>query len=332
MLPGIRTRALPLLLCLWSFSASAQEIQVRSSVELVVVPVTVKDKNGKLAGGLTPGDFTLSEAGKKQNITSFSIDPVPLSAVILIDTGISEEALTRVKTSFPALIGAFALDDEIAVYRFDKHVEKLTAFTSDRVHIERTFEKLVNSATASSSSMPGGPFKEPGPVINGAPIIPGVQSTGRTIAPPTKTLHDAIFQAAEDLGTRSVERRRIALIASDGRNQSSTHSYDAALERLLLNGVQVFALGVDTSLFQRVRSTLLSYSKATGGDTWFLDSQNALDAGYSLSTEQARNQYVLGYVSTNKRPTGKAVFREIKVQLNRPGTEIRHRKGYYQTP
>ena len=332
MPPGIPTKALPLLLFLSLFPASAQEVQIRSNVELVVVPVTVKDKNGKLAGGLTQADFTISEAGKKQNITSFSIDPVPLSAVILIDTGISQEALTRVKNSFPALMGAFAEEDEIEVYRFDKHVEKLMDFTSDRVQIQRTFDKLVSSATASSSSTPSGPFAEPGPVINGAPIIPGVQSAGRTIAPPTKALHDAIFQAAEDLGTRSVERRKIALIASDGRNQGSVHSYDATIERLLLYGVQVFSFGVDTSLFQRVRSTLLSYAKATGGDVCFPDSQNALESCYSLSTEQARNQYVLGYISANKRPAGKPVFREIKVQLSRAGTEIRHRKGYYQTP
>src|SRR4026209_2588653 len=258
MPPRIPAKALPFLLFLsLSFSASAQEIQIRSNVELFVVPVTVKDKNGRLANGLTQTDFAISEAGKKQTITSFSIDPVPLSAVILIDTGISEEALTRVKNSFPALMGAFADDDEIEVYRFDRHVEKLMDFSTDRALIERTFEKLASNATPSSTSMPGGPFAEPGPVINGAPIIPGVQSAGKTIAPPTKALHDAIFQAAEDLGTRSVQRRRITLIASDGHNQSSLHSYDAALERLLLNGVRVFSFGLDASLFQRLRSTLL---------------------------------------------------------------------------
>jgi Ca-activated chloride channel family protein len=334
MPPGLPIKALPLLVLLFLslFPAAAQEIQIRSNVELVVVPVTVKDKNGKLAGGLIQADFSLTEAGKKQNVTSFSIDPVPISAVILIDAGISEEALTRVKNSFPALVGAFADDDEIEVYRFDKHVEKLMDFTSDQVQIQRTFERLASNATPSSSSMPGGPFAEPGPVINGAPIIPGVQAAGRTIAPPSKALHDAIFRAAEDLGTRSVERRRIVLIASDGRNQGSQHSYDGALERLLLYGVQVFAFGVDTSLFQRIRSTLLSYAKATGGDAWFPDSQNALESCYSLSTEQARNQYVLGYVSSSPRPKGKPVFREIKVQLSRANMELRHRKGYYQTP
>jgi hypothetical protein len=77
---------------------------------------------------------------------------------------------------------------------------------------------------------------------------------------------------------------------------------------------------------------LLSYSKATGGEAWFPDSQSDLELCYSLSTEAARNQYVLGYVSTNKRPAVGVTFREIKVQVARSGVEVRHRKGYYQTP
>lgn len=310
---------------------SAQEVQLRSRVELVLVPVTARDKNGKLAVGLSQSDFNVSEAGKKQIITSFSIDPVPISAAILIDTGVSPTALTRVQNSLPALIGAFADDDEISVFRFDKHVEKLMDFSSDRALIETTFEKL-SAMSASSSPNSIGPFSTTGPVINGVPVTPGVDSAGRTIALPSKVLHDAMFQAAEDLASRGADRRRIVLVASDGRNQNSLHSYDAALDRLLMREVHVFAFGVDASVFQRVRSNLLSYTKATGGNACFPESQGALESCYFLSTEEARNQYVLGYVSTNKRPSGRPVFREIKVQVNRPGIELRYKKGYYQAP
>ncbi|HZI50899.1 MAG TPA: VWA domain-containing protein [Terriglobia bacterium] len=305
--------------------------QLRSRVELVVVPVSARGKNGRLVADLGQADFSITEAGKKQTITNFSIDPVPISAAILIDTGISEAALNRVKGSFPALMGAFADDDEIALYRFDKYVEKLMDFSSDRARIERTFNALA-SATPAYSSTAGGPFSNTGPMINGVPVIPGVQSTGRSIALPTKVLHDAVFQAADDLSTRPIDRRKVLFVASDGRNQSSQNSFDAALDRLLVAEAQFFGFGVDVSVFQRVRSSLQSYAKATGGDTCFSESQSNLEACYPLSTEDARNQYVLGYVSTNRRPEVKPVFREIKVQVARSGLEIRHRKGYYQSP
>lgn len=333
MRPVIRAAVstLALVILLTSVPVPAQEAQIRSRVELVLVPVAAKNKNGRLAAGLTQSDFSISEDGKKQSITSFSVDPVPISAAILLDTGITEGSLDRVKNSFPALMGAFAEDDEIAVYRFDKYVEKVMDFSSDRQQIERTFGSLL-SATATPSSMPGGPFSTAGPVINGVPIIPGVQSQGRTSAPPTKVLHDAVFQAAEDLSTRGSDRRKVIFVASDGRNQNSKYSYGAALDRLLLHEVQFFGFGVDTSVLQRVGSSLGSYAKDTGGDTCYSGSQGSLEVCYLLSTEDARNQYVLGYVSTNKRPEVKPVFREIKVQLARSGFDIRFKKGYYQTP
>jgi Ca-activated chloride channel family protein len=326
-----RLRLLTVIFLLFSSITGAQDVQLRTRVELVVVPVSVRDKSGKLVGDMSREDFSISEAGKRQSITQFSIDPVPLSVVLVIDTGVTEFALQNVKNSFPALLGAFSEDDEVAIYRFDKHVERVLDFTYDRVQLEKTFAKLQN-ATPSASSSGGGPFSVPGPVINGAPIIPGVQSAGRSPNLPTKVLHDAMFDAAEYLGTRPIDRRRIIVLASDGRNQNSKNSYETALDRLLLHEVHVFALGVDTSLFQRLRSTLLNYAKGTGGESWFPDSQGAIELCYSLSTEAARNQYVLGYVSTNKRPAGRAVFREIKVAVTRTGTDVRHRKGYFQSP
>jgi VWFA-related protein len=129
-----------------------------------------------------------------------------------------------------------------------------------------------------------------------------------------------------------VGRRRILFIISDGQNHNSQHSYDTALERLLTREVQVFSIGLDTTLFQRMRSPLASYAKETGGESWFPDSQSGIESCYALSTETARNQYLLSYVSSNKRPAGKPVFREIKVQVTLKDAEIRHKRGYYQAP
>src|SRR5258706_1647196 len=54
-------------------------------VDLVIVPVTVEDKDGNLISGLTKEDFELYVEGVRQEITYFSSDPVPLSVAILID-------------------------------------------------------------------------------------------------------------------------------------------------------------------------------------------------------------------------------------------------------
>ena len=204
-------------------------------------------------------------------------------------------------------------------------------FSKDRTTIETILEKLKD-VTPMPSAVVSGPFSTPGPIINGIPVIPGVQPGARPPSAPTKVLNDALFQAAEDLTQREKDRRKVVLVISDGENRGSTHSFDATLERLLDRGIQVYAIGMDRAFLSRGNSTLGSYASQSGGATCFLNSQNALELCYSQSTEKARNQYVIGYISSQRPKGTKPVFREIDVRLAQKGLEPHHKKGYYQAP
>src|SRR5258705_13662188 len=74
-------------LLLLAVAASAQDYKIRAKIDLVVVPVTVKGSGNKLITGLTQDDFTVFEDGRRQTITNFNNDPVPLSAAVVVDTG-----------------------------------------------------------------------------------------------------------------------------------------------------------------------------------------------------------------------------------------------------
>jgi hypothetical protein len=56
----------------------------RSNPTFVVVPVTVKDPNGRLVEGLQAKDFAIQENGKTQTLKFFTSDPYPLSAAVII--------------------------------------------------------------------------------------------------------------------------------------------------------------------------------------------------------------------------------------------------------
>jgi VWFA-related protein len=79
-------------------------------------------------------------------------------------------------------------------------------------------------------------------------------------------------------------------------------------------------------------SILENFAKTTGGDAFFVNSVQKIESAYSLVTEEARNQYVLAYLSNNEVIGQGPVFRDIEVKLRRSGLETRHRKGYYQYP
>lgn len=309
----------------------AQDVPLRSSVELVVVPVLVADKDGQPLVSLEEKDFRIFEDKAPQAIATFSMDLIPMSVAVLIDGSLSETSMSKVRQSFAALVGSIAEGDEVALYRFDRYVEKLLDFTGDITAVDKTLQERFENSTPAAASTVGGPFSNPGPVINGIPVVPGVQAASAPRTPP-KVLNDAIFLATNDLGAREVERRRIIIVISDGENRGSEHSTDDTVDRLLDRSVQVFGIGMDTAFLSRRFTALGSFADASGGQACFVNSQEGLESCYFRTTEKARSQYVLGYVSSNKRPRGRPVFREIKVEVQIKGAEVRHRKGYFQAP
>ena len=53
----------------------------RSSVDLVTVNVVVRDKNGNIVRGLTRDDFTITEDGRPQTVSTFDFEEIATSAV-----------------------------------------------------------------------------------------------------------------------------------------------------------------------------------------------------------------------------------------------------------
>src|SRR3972149_4631934 len=73
----------------------------------VVVRVTVKARRGTLVTALTREEFRLWENGEEQPIRYFSIDAFPLSAVILVDVGLTPSAHEAVQATLAVLSSAF---------------------------------------------------------------------------------------------------------------------------------------------------------------------------------------------------------------------------------
>ena len=330
------SRFVVLSLLLLILPAAAQDFQIRTRVDLVVVPVTVKAPENKLVTGLQKEDFSVLEDGQQQTITNFTIDPVPLSAAVLVDTGLSAGSLAKVQETFPALAGAFSQFDEVAVYRFSKDVVKVADFSKDLEQVELAMKTLRNIKPDSPVTMlRGGPFSTIGPVINGIPVVPpGQVGVNRTIEQEkNKVLNDAIFIAAADLAKRERDRRKIVLVVSDGTTNGSEHSFDETMNSLLDAGVEVYAITLDQTFLTRKFTQLNDFAKSTGGDSYYVgDSVQSIEAGYSRAAEQARNQYILGYVSANKVSGTLPVFRNIEVKMAKADYEALHRKGYYQYP
>ena len=80
----------------------------KNDVNLVLVPVTVTDADGRLVGGLQPKDFYVLENGQRRSLKFFTSDPFALSAAVIIDTGMPDVGLKKVQETLSALQGPSA--------------------------------------------------------------------------------------------------------------------------------------------------------------------------------------------------------------------------------
>ena len=118
-------------------------------VKLVLVPVSVKDKSDKPFYGLKTEDFQVYEEGVPQNITYFSSDPVPLSAVIMIDQSLDAQARSKLNETVLALIESFSDFDEVALFKFDHTPDEVLDFTFDSFFVFSEFHGVFSELIVS---------------------------------------------------------------------------------------------------------------------------------------------------------------------------------------
>ena len=309
--------------------AERAQTPIRTITTAVVVPVTVKDRNGNIVADLRKDEFRVFEDNIEQQITSLSVEAAPLSLVVLIDNDLKRKDEQQVEPSLVSIVGGLSARDEAHICRFDQFFHEGQGFTKDQ---DRLITELKRTDLQSKTSVaaPGGPFN--GPTVNnepapGAPPNPvGLQAIK---SQSTKTLDDAVFESAMLLKDRdSRTRRKVILLISDGQNGAkfNTHSYDETRAELLRQGITVYCVATGSSYFERKFNRLVNYSHDTGGDIYYGAKQNTFSEFYSRITEEARNQYTLTYSPKGDR---KVDYHAIEVRVRREGLTILAREGYY---
>jgi len=315
----------------------------RVTTNFVLVPVTVKDDAGHLVDGLLPKDFTVFEDGRNEQLKFFTSDPFPLSAAVVLDTGMSDVALQKINQTYSALAGAFSPYDEVSLYTFSSTVSQVTDFSSVGQKLTAVLNQMkLERGRNNGVPVMNGPLGPQGPTVNGVPVErPGAQPN---IAPPkdVRVLNDAILRAALDLSKRDRARRKIIFVISDGREYGSRVSYSDVLKVLLSREVTVYAVGVESasipvySKLQKLHlphygygDILPRYTGATGGEVFSEFSRDNIELAYARATLDARNQYTLGYTT---RATPSSAYRDIEVKVARPALKVNAKTGYYPLP
>jgi Ca-activated chloride channel homolog len=282
--------------------AAQEKPQVfRAGVELVSLNVTVTDSQGRYVTDLEQADFSVFEDGAKQELTFFNRSNLPIALSLLIDSSASMEQ--RMEHAQEAAIG-FARkvreQDLAQVVDFDSRVEIKIGFTNR---------------------------------------VPDLESAIRTTAPGGSTaLHNAVYISLKELAkikAANVEevRRQAIIVLSDGEDTSSLVSFEEVLELAKRSETAIYTIGLqprETSAlrgFREAEFVLRQLAQETGGRSFFAKRVEDLKDVYGQIADELSSQYSMGYQSKNPRRDG--AFRRLVVQVNRPNTTARTKRGYY---
>ena len=109
----MRATLLPCLMCMVAV-AQAPDATFKSSVNLVQVPVVVRDRDGHAVRDLAQGDFELFDNGKRQDIASFAVE-APGQRVVpdrsLPPVNMANRPANRTAAATPERFTAYLFDD-----------------------------------------------------------------------------------------------------------------------------------------------------------------------------------------------------------------------------
>ena len=311
-------------------SDARAKISVNSN--LVILPVTVKDRSGNLVPDLQRDEFRIFEDNVEQKIDVFTAEAFPLSMIILLDNDLKERDAQEVRKSLDAVVGGLSLEDEAFICRFDEFFHPGNGFTTD--HDVLLTELQRTKLDSEPSVAPAGGAIANAPSINGHSAIgdqPNIAVATRAIGgQPTKALDDAVFGAAQLLHDRNRNRRRLILLISDGANggkKTNKMTYDGVVKTLLHDNIEVYSVAVASAFLERKFSRLVDYAHDSGGEVYFAAKRETLEDLYARISEEARNQYTLAYVP---RGTDRSAdVHNIEVRVKRQGLTIKTRDRYY---
>jgi Ca-activated chloride channel homolog len=268
-----------------------------SRAELVVVHVTVKDRRGAYATGLTKDAFQIIEDRTPQRIDFFTGEDSPVTVGFLVDSsGSMREGRERVIAAAAAFAEASTSTDEIFALAFNEHVR--------------------------AALPPSMPFTSHASVFRAA-LAGAMAAQGRT------AMYDAISNGLSYVATGH-HSRRVLVVVGDGGDNASTKTFEHVLREAQTSNAAIYTVGIIDPLENEADPGLLRrLAQATGGEAFFPRRVDDVEEVLRRIAHDIRNSYTLGYVSSNSSRDGQ--FRRVRVVVTDPlrrSLLVRAREGY----
>ena len=260
-----------------------------AEVQAVTLNIAALDEDERFISNLTADEITVRDNGETQEILDFARGEAPLRISILLDQSRSmADKMDETQAALAEFLTRLGPDDQVKLMAFNDRVTSYTPFTN--------MHELVGS------------------------FARAIRAEGST------ALYDALLYGYRQLANvEDARERRVIFLLTDGDDQASRNALQPALDRVRNGGVTIFALGQGEALDDGdLREVLRDMAEQTGGEAFFEEDKNKLDAAFAQIAAAMRALYLVSYRPTN--PT--RGWHEIEVEATRPGLRLRHKPGY----
>jgi len=289
----MRTFTTLALLAAATLTLGAQQEQTfKATTQIVSVPSTVLDSQGRLVPNLEQDQFTILDNGKPQEITFFQNETQPFTVVVMLDYSASmTSSLDLLRAAAEQFLLRMLPQDKGQVGAFSDKIEFSGTFTNDRDDLISALRDLQY----------GNPTR----------------------------LWDAVDSSIDML--KAVDSRKVVLVFTDGDDTYSKAGFGTVLDHAKQNEVMVYAIGLQSQYFngQRVvRSqpdrSLRKIADETGGGYFELKKTDELAPTFTRVAQELHSLYTLGFSPATL--DGKE--HKLEVRMKQAGMNARARKTY----
>jgi len=311
---------------------SEEDEVVRVETNLVTMPVSVIDRDGRFISGLQQNDFRIFENGVEQKVGYFQSVEQPFTVVLMIDVSpstafqideIQEGAITFVNQLRPA--------DRVMVVSFDESVHILCRPTNDR----RTLRNAIYQAQFGDGTSI---YDAVDYVINRELVnIPGRKAVVIFTDGVDTTSRRSNYQSSI-ADVEEVDALFYPIRYNTQRNYGGGGGGRGGRRRggvddwigIILGGGNVQIGGGPAGSSSGEYATGLRYletlAQNSGGRKFEADTTYNLDAAFAGIAEELRRQYSLGYYPDKAGTVGER--RQIKVRVDRPNVIVKAKNTY----
>ena len=302
---------------------------IKIETNLITMPVSVLDREGRFVSGLQQKDFRIFENGTEQNVDFFQSVEQPFTVVLMIDVSPSTAfRIDEIHSAAITFIEKLRPNDRVMVIAFDESVRVLCRPTNDKWTLENAiYRAQFGDGTGLYEAVDHVINRELSQIQGRKAVVlftDGVDTTSRHAS------YQSTVADVEEIDALFYPIRYNTQRDGFGGGWGGRRNRTGGIIGIILGGGFPPMGGGGGSgssgEYEAGRQYLETLAQNSGGRNFEADTTANLDAAFAGIAEELRRQYSLGYYPENVGQPGER--KQIRVRVMRPNLVVRAKNSY----